>query len=83
MQCPCTGTTTDLGACPVGRAAGGGHLEGLLEGVGDDPVDGADPDADPGDRTARGPPLDRLEHAFAVAHLVHAAALLYIERMRR
>jgi hypothetical protein len=71
-----------LDAGILGRATERREPEGLLEGVGHDAVDGADADADPGDPPTRSPSLDRLEHALAVAHLVHGETP-YIDRMRR
>ena len=72
----------DLRRRAVGGAASGDKLEGLLEGLGHHAVDGTDPDSHPGDRPTRGAALDRLEHALAVAQLMHARSA-YIDRMRR
>ena len=73
---PTHGYDDQLGRGTLGRSTGGGDLERLLERVSDDPVHCADAYADAGDGTAGSAPLDRLDDALALTHLVHGAGTL-------
>ncbi len=63
QQAPETGTVTTSVDRARGRTTGRRDLERLLEGVRHDPVNRADPYADPRDGAVGRSALDRLEHA--------------------